>query len=104
MNRPLYTPTLLLAPIDSPAKAMREERANGEWAPPIPLALWSLYNCYPDCQLNLPGHLLSLVSCSADFGPWRWRQCVLPKLRFIYGLQGAISHKMIIFIKAFIAI
>jgi hypothetical protein len=39
-----------------------------------------------------------LVSCSVDFGPWRGRRCVPPKRRFIYGLRGAISQKMAIFI------
>jgi hypothetical protein len=48
--------------------------------------------------LCLPSHLLSLVSCSSDFRPWRWRWYVLPKRRFIYGLHGTISQKMEIFI------
>jgi hypothetical protein len=33
------------------------------------LALWSLHNCYPGYLVILPSHLLSLVSCSADFQP-----------------------------------
>jgi hypothetical protein len=30
-----------------------------------------------------------LVSCSADFRPWRWRWKIPPKRRFTYGLHGA---------------
>jgi hypothetical protein len=39
---------------------------------------------------SLRKHLLSLVSCSADFRSWRWRRYVPPKRRFIYGLYGSI--------------
>jgi hypothetical protein len=37
-----------------------------------------------------------LVSCSADFRPWRWRRYFSPKLRITYGPQGAISQKIIL--------
>jgi hypothetical protein len=40
----------------------------------------------------------TLVSCSADFRPWKWRWNVPPKLRFTYGLHGAVSQKMATFI------
>jgi hypothetical protein len=37
---------------------------------------------------------LLLVSCSADFSPWKWRSYVPPKRRFTYGLRGTISQMM----------
>jgi hypothetical protein len=40
----------------------------------------------------------TLVSCSANFLPWRWRWYVLPKRRFTYRLQGSISQMMATFI------
>jgi hypothetical protein len=70
-----------------PRSQVREQRANEDRATPFPLTLWSLYNCYPDWQLILPSHLLSLVSCSVDFLLWRWRWYVPPKCWFIYGLH-----------------
>jgi hypothetical protein len=41
---------------------------------------------------------VTLVSCSADFRPWRWNWYVPPKRRFIYRIHGAISQKMAVFI------
>jgi hypothetical protein len=40
----------------------------------------------------------TLVSCSANFRPWRWRWYIPPKRQFAYGLHGAISQKMATFI------
>jgi hypothetical protein len=65
---------------------------------PLPPTLWSLYNCYPDWLFILPSHLLSLVSWSADFQPWRWRWYVPRKRRLIYVLHCAIPQKMANFI------
>jgi hypothetical protein len=37
-----------------------------------------------------------LVSCPAEFLPWRWRRYVPPKRRFTYGLHGSISYPVCI--------
>jgi hypothetical protein len=69
----------------------------------LPLTLWSLYNCYPDWLLILPSHLLLLVSCSADFGPRRWRWYVPLKRWLICGLHGSIFQKLTHFIKYYVS-
>jgi hypothetical protein len=35
-----------------------------------------------------------IVSCSADFRPWRWRWYISPKRRFTYGISAAMSQKL----------
>jgi hypothetical protein len=50
----------------------------------------SVHFCVANCR--------TLVSCLADFQPWRWRWYVPPKRRFTYGLHGAISQKLAILI------
>lgn len=40
----------------------------------------------------------TLVSCSTDFKPWRWRCYFPPNRQLMYGLSGAIAQKMVAFI------
>jgi hypothetical protein len=46
----------------------------------------------------------TLVSCSTDFLPWRWRWYFPPNCPLIYGPQGAISQKIAAFIVNFLFI
>jgi hypothetical protein len=49
--------------------------------------IWGTHSCSYECRS------CTLVSCSADFLPWRWRRYLPPKHWFTYGLHGAISRK-----------
>jgi hypothetical protein len=52
--------------------------------------LWDTARCLAAC--------CTLVSCSANFRPWRWRLYDPPKRRSTYRLHGTISQKMATFI------
>jgi hypothetical protein len=75
--------------------------------------LWSIAPCNPYMNRRFRGtyhlHLQSRKfakqqTSESRWLDWRWKWYVPPKRRFIYGLQGAISQKMAIFMYSFILV